>query len=63
LVLRAASAGGGGRAGTMKSERRRAVDNSLIAAAGSLLAHVPAAVSFLEDWLKADYPFKRCTQV
>lgn len=39
------------------------MDNSLSAAAGALLAHVPAAMSFLEDWLKADYPFNRCTQV
>lgn len=46
-----------------QAEDRRAVDSSLTAAAGGLLAHVPAAISFLEDWLKADYPFKRCTQV
>eukprot|EP00904_Undaria_pinnatifida_P011037 jgi/Undpi1/7063/HiC_scaffold_21.g09537.m1 len=45
------------------TENRRAIDSSLSAAAGGLLAHVPAAMSFLEEWLKADYPFKRCTLV
>lgn len=39
------------------------MDTSLAAAAGALLAHVPAAIVFLEDWLKTDYPFKRCTHV
>ena len=46
-----------------QAENRRAIDSSLSAAAGGLLAHVPAAMSFLEEWLKADYPFKRCTLV
>ena len=46
-----------------KAEDRRAVDKSTSAAMADLLAHVPLAVSFLEDWLKADYPFKRCTYV
>eukprot|EP00752_Nemacystus_decipiens_P001742 g1685.t1 len=63
LVLRASPAGGGGRNGNLKPEHRRAVDSSLSAAAGALLAHVPAAIVFLEDWLKTDYPFKRCTHV
>lgn len=49
-----------------KAERRRhkrEVMNSLIKATGGLLAHVSAAISFMEEWLKTDYPFKRCTQV
>lgn len=41
----------------------RAEDRKTAAAIGQLLAHVPLAISFLEEWLKADYPFKRCTYV
>lgn len=47
----------------MQAEDRRAVDSSFLAATGGLLAHVPAAILFLEEWLKADYPFKGCTVV
>lgn len=48
---------------TVVGENRRVVEDSLWKATGGLLAHVSAAISFLEEWLKADYPFLRCTHV
>lgn len=44
-------------------DNRGLIEDSLCKATGGLLAHVSAAIAFMEEWLKAGYPFKRCTQV